>query len=121
MNIRRQHHVVELLREHGCREERDRPQRLLAGIGEVMPDRGGNDKHAAGADRVLGTVFQAQLARSREDVRRLAVAMETPAGPRIRSRKQTLRPVAPSAVERKRAMRTDGSSTPPTFAPKSPF
>ena len=60
MNIRRQHHVVELLREHGRRKERDRPQCLLAGIGEVVPDRGGNDKHAAGADRVLGTVFQAR-------------------------------------------------------------
>jgi hypothetical protein len=37
MDIRRQHHVVELLGEHGRREEGDRPQSLLAGIDKIVP------------------------------------------------------------------------------------
>jgi hypothetical protein len=40
MDVRGQHHVVELLAEYGRREERDRPQGLFAGIGEVVAHRG---------------------------------------------------------------------------------
>jgi hypothetical protein len=39
MNAGRQHHIVELLGEHGRGEEGDRPQGFLARVGEVMTHR----------------------------------------------------------------------------------
>jgi hypothetical protein len=81
MDVRGQHHVVELLGEHGRREERDRPQGLLAGIGEVVAHRGREDENAAGPDLVLGAVFQPQLAGASEDVLRLLGGVGVPAEP----------------------------------------
>ncbi len=59
MDVRGQHHVVELLGEHGRREECDRPQGLFAGVGEVVPQRGREDENAARPDLMLAAVFQA--------------------------------------------------------------
>ena len=67
MDVRGQHHVVELLGEHGRREERDRPQRLLASVGKIMPQRGRQDENAARPDLMLGAVFEPQFAGAGED------------------------------------------------------
>src|SRR5262249_22935320 len=68
VDVRRQHHIVELLGEHGGREERDRPQRFFAGIGEVVPHRRGQHEDAAPPDLVLAAGFPAKLAPARHDV-----------------------------------------------------
>src|SRR5712691_4020347 len=67
--LRRQHHVVEILREHRRGEERNRPQGLVASVGEVVPHRGRKNEHAAGPDRIVA-VLGAQLALARDDVLR---------------------------------------------------
>jgi len=59
-------------------------QSLLAGVGEVMPDRRWNDEHAAGTDRVLAAVFQPQLAAAGKDVLRLLGRVGVPAEPAAR-------------------------------------
>jgi hypothetical protein len=50
VRLRRQHHVIELLREHRRREEGDRPQRVLADIGEVVMNAGRQHKDAWSQD-----------------------------------------------------------------------
>ncbi|MGZ8331021.1 MAG: hypothetical protein ACXWVA_08390 [Rhodoplanes sp.] len=45
--------TVEGLGEHRRRKEGDRPQGLLAGIGEIVPDRRRKDKNAARPDRMF--------------------------------------------------------------------
>ncbi len=81
MDVRRQHHVVELLREHGRGEERDRPQRFFAGIGEVVPHRRRQNENAARPDLMLAAVFQAKLASAGEDVLGLLGRIRMPAEP----------------------------------------
>ena len=70
MALWRQHHVVEVLREHRRGEEGDRPQFLRADIGEIVPYRRGEDEDAAGSDRVVAA-FRLQLALPGNDVLRL--------------------------------------------------
>ena len=55
--LRRQHHVVEGLREHRRGEERDSAQRLLAGVREIVPQRRRQHEHAARPDLVDRAVF----------------------------------------------------------------
>ena len=80
---RRQHHVVEVLREHRRREERHRPQLVGAYVGEVVPHVRRQHEHAARPDRIVA-VLGLQLALAGDDVLRLlggvGVPAELPAG-----------------------------------------
>jgi len=81
VGFRWQHHVVEALREHRCREESDRPERLRTGVGEVVSDRRREHKDAVGPDRVSAAVFHIQRARAGDDILRLLGGIGMPAQP----------------------------------------
>jgi len=81
VGFRRQHHVVEVLREHSGSEEGHRPQRLRTDIHEVVPYPCRDDKNAAGTDEMSSTVFQEQLAGAPDDILRLLGGVRVPAEP----------------------------------------
>ncbi len=70
--------------EHCCRKEGARPQRLRAGVDEIVPYSRGQNKNAAGANRMSGAVFHLQLAAACDDILRLfggiGVPAKTPSG-----------------------------------------
>lgn len=79
VDVRRQHHVVELLREHGRREESDCSQGLLAGIGEIMPHWRRKHEHAARPDRMFAAILKTQLTGAGQDILRLFGGIGVPA------------------------------------------
>ena len=89
MRFRRQHHIVEGLREHRRREEGNGPQGLGAGILEIVPDRRRQDEDASGADGMSGAVFHLELAGAGDDVLRLLGGVGVPAQPLARRRRSS--------------------------------
>ena|SRR5437773_9419821 len=68
--LRRQHHVVEILGEHCCCEERNRSQRLLTDIDEVVFYWCRDSKNTPWTDLMSGAVFHVQFAGAGDDVLR---------------------------------------------------
>ena len=79
MHVRRQHRIVEGLREHGRREERDRSQRLPARIDEIMPHRRWQDENASRPNLMVASVFQTQLSRAGDNILGLLGRVRVPA------------------------------------------
>ena len=81
MALGRQHHIIEVLREHCRREERNRSQRVLSDIGEVVLYWRRDGKNSAGADLVSGTVFHVQFPRAGDNVLRFFSGIGVPTKP----------------------------------------
>jgi hypothetical protein len=62
MALRRQHHLIKVSGKHGCGEEGDGAERLLAGVLEVVPHRRRQNEHAAETDRGGRAVLDIELA-----------------------------------------------------------
>jgi len=74
-----EHHVVEGLGKHGGGEECDGAESFGAGIDEVVPQGGGQDKDAAGTDWKFLAAFDLQFAGARNDVLALLGCVGVPA------------------------------------------
>jgi hypothetical protein len=66
----RQHHVVEILREHHRRKKHDCPQCFITDIDEIVFHRCRDNENAARSNRMLRTIFHVQFATARDDVLR---------------------------------------------------
>ena len=70
VGIRRKHHIIESLGEHGCCEECDRAEGLISDVEQVVSQRGRQNKNAAWSDLMSRAVFELQLTGSGNDVLR---------------------------------------------------
>ena len=77
----RHHHVVEVLREHRCREECDRAQRFIPDVDEIVFHRCRQDKNAARTNLELRAVFHVEFAGTGDDVLRFFGCISVPAEP----------------------------------------
>ena len=79
--LRRHHHVVESLGEHCRCEKRNRPQRLLTDIDEVVLYWRRDCKNTAWTYPVSGAVFHVQFPGASDDVLRFFSSISVPAEP----------------------------------------
>ena len=77
--LRRHHHLIEVLGEHGGGEEGNRTKRLVASVLHVMTHRRRQHEDATGPNRQHRAILEIELARAGNNVLRLFGRVGVPA------------------------------------------
>ena len=81
MGLRRHHYLIEGLREHRRGKKGNRPQRILAGVLQIVTHRRRQDEDAARSDCAGRAVLEIKLAGAGDDVLRFFGSVSVPAEP----------------------------------------
>ncbi len=81
MSLWREHHVVERLSKHRCREKSHCAERIRPDIDQIMPKRCGQHKDASRSNGMLAAIFQLKFPAPGNDVLRFFRRVRMPTKP----------------------------------------